>query len=63
MLFGCEECDTAKYEIFAIAALLGAGGSAMLINCLAIVANLIASNIGKNIAIQMQNISNRQGMR
>jgi len=45
VLFGCEKCDSAKYEIFAIAALLGAGGSAMLINCLAIVANLIASNI------------------
>ena len=54
MLFGCEQCDTAKYEIFAIAALLGAGGSAMLINCLAIVANLIASNIGTYFAIQIQ---------
>ena len=47
VLFGCEKCDTAQYEIFPIAILLGAGGSAMLINCLAIVANLIATNIGK----------------
>ena len=47
VLFGCEKCDTAQYEIFPIAVLLGAGGSAMLINCLAIVANLIATNIGK----------------
>ena len=46
VLFGCEKCDTAQYEIFPIAVLLGAGGSAMLINCLAIVANLIGSNIG-----------------
>merc|ERR1712150_342795 len=45
VLFGCEKCDTAQYEIFPIAVLLGAGGSAMLINCLAIVANLIGSNI------------------
>jgi hypothetical protein len=33
--------------IYPIAILMGAGGSAMLINSLAIVASLIANNLGK----------------
>jgi Na+/melibiose symporter-like transporter len=42
--FGCN-MSTAKYEIYPVAILMGAGGSAMLITSLAIVASLIGSNL------------------
>merc|ERR1712198_752828 len=41
--FGCRE-ETAKYEIFPVAILLGGGGSAMLISSLTIVSSLIGKN-------------------
>ena len=47
MYLGCTECVTTKYQIYPIAILMGAGGSAMLITSLAVVASLIANNIGK----------------
>jgi len=43
--FGCRE-ETAKYEIFPVAILLGGGGSAMLISSLTIVSSLIGNNTG-----------------
>ena len=45
--FSCEKCGS-EYNIFGIAIMMGAGGSAMLINSLAIVASLIGNNLGKN---------------
>ena len=47
--FGCNSCERAEYEIFGIAIFMGAGGAAMLINSLAIVASLIGNNLGKGI--------------
>ena len=44
--FSCEKCGS-EYNIFGIAIMMGAGGSAMLINSLAIVASLIGNNLGK----------------
>ena len=38
---------TAKYEIFAVAVLLGGGGSAMLISSLTIVSSLVGQNTGE----------------
>ena len=46
-MLGCNNNETAKYEVFAIAAILGASGSAMLVTSLSISACFIAENIGK----------------
>ena len=43
--FGCKEA-TARYEIFVVAALMGGGGTAMLICSLTMVASLVGNNIG-----------------
>ena len=47
VLFGCNNNETAKFEVFAIATILGASGSAMLVTSLSISACFIAENIGK----------------
>ena len=47
VLLGCNDNETVKYEVFAIAAILGASGSAMLVTSLSISACFIAENIGK----------------
>lgn len=47
ILLGCTG-ESRKYEIYAIAALIGSGGSAMLITSLAMVASFIGSNLGMN---------------
>ena len=46
-MLGCNNNETAKYEVFAIAAILGVSGSAMLVTSLSISASFIAENIGK----------------
>ena len=46
-MFGCNNNETAKYEVFAIATILGASGSAMLVTSLSISACFIGENIGK----------------
>ena len=45
MRFGCKG-STAKYEIFILAALMGAGGCAMLVSSITIVASLVGNNTG-----------------
>ena len=47
VLFGCNNNETAKYEVFAIAIILGASGSAMLVTSLSISACFIGENIGR----------------
>ena len=47
VLFGCNNNETTKYEVFAIATILGASGSAMLVTSLSISAWFIGENIGK----------------
>ena len=44
----CNSLVYAKYEIYPVAFLLGAGGSAMLVTSLAIIASLIGKNLGKH---------------
>ena len=43
---GCSHPDTGRYEIYAVAALMGTGGSAMQVTSLSLVANMIGEETG-----------------
>ena len=60
VLLGCNNNETAKYEVFAIAAILGVSGSAMLVTSLSISASFIAENIGKENLLWNLNLCGNQ---